>query len=66
MEINNFFEGLYLTKKLNIKNFKIETRIIKSIIEEEIPIGNAQSHYIYLSFYSVIIMFMCDVKFPHV
>ena len=31
-----------------------------------IDIGNAQSHYIYLSFYSVIIMFMCDVKFPHV
>ena len=32
-----FFEGLYISKKLNIKNFKIEARIIKFLMEEEIP-----------------------------
>ena len=32
----NFFEGLYFSKKVNIKNFKIKTRIIKSLVEKEI------------------------------
>ena len=35
----NFLDGLYFSKKLNIKNFKIDTRIIKSLMEEETPSG---------------------------
>ena len=27
------------SKNLNMKNFKIKTRIIKSLMEEEIPLG---------------------------
>ena len=30
-----FFEGLCFSKKINIKNFKINTRLIKSLMEEE-------------------------------
>ena len=30
-----FFEGLYSSRKLNIKNFKIKRRIIKSLMKEE-------------------------------
>ena len=42
MTIKSFFsEGLYFSKKLYIKNFKIKkkTIIIKSLTEEEIPSG---------------------------
>ena len=34
-----FFGGFYFSKKLTIKNLKIKTRIIKSVVEEEIPSG---------------------------
>ena len=34
-----FFEGLYFSKKLNMKNFNIKTRTIKSLKEEEVPSG---------------------------
>ena len=33
-----FFEGLYFSKKLNMENFEIKTRILKSLMEEEIII----------------------------
>ena len=35
-QINNFFERLYFSKELNIKNLK-KSGIIKSLMEEEIP-----------------------------
>ena len=35
----NFFEGLYLSEKLNTKTSKSIPMIIKSLMEEEIPTG---------------------------
>ena len=37
--IRDFFRDFIFQNKLNMKNFKIKTRIIKSLIEEEIPSG---------------------------
>ena len=34
-----FFDGHYLSKILNMKDFKIKTRKIKFFMEEEIPSG---------------------------
>ena len=33
----DFFEGLYFSKKLNIKIFKIKTRKIKSLMKRKFP-----------------------------
>ena len=36
--IHIFFEGLYFLKKINIQDFNIKTKIIESLMEEEIPL----------------------------
>ena len=33
------YEGFFSRKKLNIENFKIKARLVKSLMEEEIPSG---------------------------
>ena len=39
ISVKKFFEEPYSSKKLNIKNFEIKARILKSLMEEEISSG---------------------------